>query len=122
MSEAMGAVLESEAMAAVTEEHARELWVSLASLLRSYTAAHGLNRREQATVELSETRILVRCGERWLRLERNLESDVDAVQGRTHAGERMLLRWSDEGELKTETGSKVPMDLQAEEWSRELVA
>ena len=29
-----------------------ELWVSLASLLRSYTAAHGLNGNRQATVEL----------------------------------------------------------------------
>ena len=31
---------------------ASELWVSLASLLRSYTAAHGLNGNRQATVEL----------------------------------------------------------------------
>jgi len=36
-----------------------ELWVSLASLLRSYTAAHGLNGNRQATVELGEQRILV---------------------------------------------------------------
>ena len=33
-----------------------ELWVSLASLLRSYTAAHGLNGNRQATVELGEER------------------------------------------------------------------
>ena len=37
-----------------------ELWVSLASLLRSYTAAHGLNGDRQATVELGEERITVR--------------------------------------------------------------
>ena len=35
-----------------------ELWVSLASLLRSYTAAHGLNRKQQATVELGEDDIV----------------------------------------------------------------
>ncbi len=34
-----------------------EFWVSLASLLRSYTAAHGLNGNRQATVELGEERI-----------------------------------------------------------------
>ena len=39
-----------------------ELWVSLASLLRSYTAAHGLNGDRQATVELGEERITVRHG------------------------------------------------------------
>ena len=47
-----------------------EFWVSLASLLRSYTAAHGLNGNRQATVELGETRIVVRHGARWLDLER----------------------------------------------------
>ncbi|MGB6691666.1 MAG: hypothetical protein WBE76_27830 [Terracidiphilus sp.] len=48
-----------------------ELWVSLASLLRSYTAAHGLNGNRQATVELGEERILVRHGGQWLDLERD---------------------------------------------------
>ena len=46
-----------------------ELWVSLASLLRSYTAAHGLNGNRQATVELGEEQIMVRHGETWLDLE-----------------------------------------------------
>ena len=48
-----------------------ELWVSLASLLRSYTAAHGLNGNRQATVELGEERITVRHGDAWLDLERS---------------------------------------------------
>ena len=47
-----------------------ELWVSLASLLRSYTAAHGLNGNRQATVELGEERITVRHGDAWLELNR----------------------------------------------------
>jgi hypothetical protein len=47
-----------------------ELWVSLASLLRSYTAAHGLNGKLQATVELGEDKILVRHGDSWLDLTR----------------------------------------------------
>ncbi len=48
-----------------------ELWVSLASLLRSYTAAHGLNGNRQATVELGENRITVRHGNGWLDLVRD---------------------------------------------------
>ncbi len=48
-----------------------ELWVSLASLLRSYTAAHGLNGDRQATVELGEERITVRHADKWLNLERS---------------------------------------------------
>ena len=48
-----------------------ELWVSLASLLRSYTAVHGLNGDRQATVELGEEKITVRHGDAWLDLKRN---------------------------------------------------
>ena len=48
-----------------------ELWVSLASLLRSYTAAHGLNGDRQATIELGEEHITVRQGNAWLDLRRN---------------------------------------------------
>ncbi len=45
-----------------------ELWTSLASLLRSYTSAHGLHTGRQASVEVSAGAILVRVGERSLRL------------------------------------------------------
>jgi hypothetical protein len=48
-----------------------ELWVSLASVLRSYTAVHGLNGNRQATVELGEQQITVRHAEAWLDLKRN---------------------------------------------------
>ena len=102
----------------IVEKHARELWVSLASLLRSYTAAHGLNGTTQATVELSDDLIRVRCGQRWLSLARR----DGVIEGRTHAGVRFHLRWSEAGDLLTETGEGLPMDLQAEQWSRELVA
>jgi hypothetical protein len=43
-----------------------ELWVSLASLLRSYTAVHGLNGKRQATVELSEEEMDM-AAEAWAR-------------------------------------------------------
>jgi hypothetical protein len=100
-----------------------ELWVSLASLLRSYTAAHGLNRRQQATVELGDDRILVRAGERWLRLDR---AQADIIWARDDA-RRGLMRFTVEGRLFTHVGevefedNEEEMDMQAETWARELM-
>jgi hypothetical protein len=45
---------------------ARELWASFISLIRSYTAAHGLNGIRQAVLEVSDDSLLVRAGERLL--------------------------------------------------------
>jgi hypothetical protein len=45
---------------------ARELWTSFVSLLRSYTAAHGLNGTRQAVLEVSDDHLLVRAGDRLL--------------------------------------------------------
>ena len=45
---------------------ARELWSSFVSLIRSYTAAHGLNGSRQAVLEVSADHLLVRAGERLL--------------------------------------------------------
>ena len=93
-----------------------ELWVSLASLLRSYTAAHGLNKSLQATVELGEKRITLRRGDAWLDLERS--------------GARIEWRREDgrSGEIElTETGclrsgdTEEEMDMAAEAWARELM-
>jgi hypothetical protein len=47
----------------------RELWASFVSLLRSYTAAHGLNGTRQAVLEVSENSLLVRAGERLLTVQ-----------------------------------------------------
>src|SRR5258707_11663265 len=44
----------------------RELWTSFASLIRSYGAAHGLNSRHQAIVEVGINQIMLRVGSRWL--------------------------------------------------------
>ncbi len=100
-----------------------ELWVSFASLLRSYTAAHGLNRKQQATVELGEDVILVRAGERWIRLVRG---QADVVWTRED-GRRGLMRFTLEGRLATHVGDihnedrEEEMDIQAEAWARELM-
>ncbi|SEC56970.1 transcriptional regulator [Terriglobus roseus] len=50
----------------ITEQLHRELWTSWASLLRSYAAVHSLGREQHAVVEVSEDRILVRYGLRWM--------------------------------------------------------
>jgi hypothetical protein len=52
---------------------ARELWCSFVSLLRSYTAAHGLNGSRQAVLEVSDDRLLVRAGERLLTVQYDAE-------------------------------------------------
>jgi hypothetical protein len=44
-----------------------ELWISWASLLRSYAAAHGLNRNNFAVIEFGEDQIILRFGSRWTR-------------------------------------------------------
>lgn len=94
-----------------------ELWVSFASLLRSYTAAHGLNRKQQATVELGEDHIIVRAGDRRLQLDRT-ESEV--VWTRENAT-RGTMHFTVDGRLQNASGAEEEMDMQAEAWARELM-
>ena len=94
----------------------RELWVSLASLLRSYTAVHGLNGKRQATVELGEERITVRCGESWLDLQR----DGAKVNWQREDGRTGILEFTEAGLLRGDTDEE-EMDMAAERWARELM-
>lgn len=100
-----------------------ELWVSLASLLRSYTAAHGLNRKQQATVELGEKTITVRAGDHWLNLNRH----QDEIIWTREDSSKGLMRFTMEGKLEIHVGDEQhhvkeeEMDLQAEAWARELM-
>lgn len=93
-----------------------ELWVSLASLLRSYTAAHGLNGKQQATVELGEQQIMVRQGDKWLELER----DGAAMTWRREDGREGRMELMETGRLKTEDREE-EMDLMANDWAQELM-
>ncbi len=93
-----------------------ELWVSLASLLRSYTAAHGLNGDRQATVELGEARITVRHADRWLDMERTGRQ----VNWKRDNGSSGLLELTEAGRLKSSQGEE-EMDMAAEAWARELM-
>ena len=119
-----------------------ELWVSLASLLRSYTAAHGLNGNRQATVELGEERITVRHGNAWLDLERRgatihwqREDGRTGVLELTEAGclrdprspSRDAIPGPKAGDPSTNSGQALghpieeEMDMAAEAWARELM-
>ena len=100
----------------VLEELWRELWVSLASLLRSYTAAHGLNRKQQAAVEWGEEWIVVRYGEEWLDLRRR-GATVSWKREDGHSGVQEL---TETGRLRSAEGEE-EMDLAAEAWARELM-
>jgi len=93
-----------------------ELWVSLASLLRSYTAAHGLNGNRQATVELGEERITVRHGDAWLDLERS-ESHL---RWKREDGRMGTMELTESGCLRNDEGEE-EMDMVAEAWARELM-
>lgn len=94
----------------------QELWVSLASLLRAYTAAHGLNGNRQATVELSEDRILVRHGDDCLDLERRGATII----WKREDGNLLILEFTEAGKLRSGEDEE-EMDLAAEEWARELM-
>ena len=93
-----------------------ELWVSLASLLRSYTAVHGLNGDRQATVELGEEQITVRHAEAWLDLKRSGAQ----VMWKRDDGRNGMLELTENGRLRNAAGEE-EMDMAAEAWARELM-
>jgi len=93
-----------------------ELWVSLASLLRSYTAAHGLSGDRQAAFDVSEERIVARCGDRWLDVRRS----GTAVNWLRDDGRAGKLEFSADGRLCGPEGEE-EMDMAAEAWARELM-
>jgi hypothetical protein len=94
----------------------RELWVSLDSLLRSYTAVHGLSSSKQATVESDGKRILVRFGTKWLELRR----EGSQVSWQREDGRSGDLELTEAGRLLGSSG-EVEMDMAAEAWARELM-
>lgn len=94
-----------------------ELWVSLASLLRSYSAVHGLDRDRAAEVEWDESRIFVRHGEKWLELRREGAS----VAWMRENGISGQLELTEAGRLREINAGEDEMDMAAERWARELM-
>ncbi len=98
------------------EEVWGELWVSMASLLRSYTAAHGLHKGIEATIEFDAHRIMARNGARWVHLERH----NNAVTWTSENGTSGVLELTDHGRLRSLEGEE-EMDMAAEAWAREIM-
>jgi len=93
-----------------------ELWTSLASLLRSYTALHGLHEGIEAVIESDANRITARNGPRMLHLERH----NNAVTWMRENGTSEVLELTDHGRLRGPEGEE-ELDMAAEAWARELM-
>jgi hypothetical protein len=89
-----------------------ELWTSWASLLRSYAAAHGLNSRHHAVVEVGADEITLRVGSRWLRFSHDTLEDSE--------GHSSTFNLEEDGTVKL-NGIAEEMDLAAERLAREMM-
>ena len=89
-----------------------ELWTSWASLLRSYAAAHGLNSRHHAVVEVGADEITLRVGSRWLRFTHETLQDSE--------GNQTGFSLQEDGTVKL-NGIAEEMDLAAERLAREMM-
>jgi hypothetical protein len=90
----------------------RELWISWASLLRSYAAAHGLNSNRFAVIEFGEDEIVVRVDVKWVRFTHGEMEKSD--------GSRSVFALNEDGTV-TLDGKIDEMDLAAERVTRELM-
>jgi hypothetical protein len=95
---------------------ARELWASFISLIRSYTAAHGLNGTRQAVLEVSEDHLLVRAGDRLLTVR--FDGERGSWQRESGAATEFTL---DEHGRVIVNGETEEMDMVAERLAREIM-
>jgi cell division inhibitor SulA len=93
-----------------------ELFVSLASLLRSYTAVHGLHAEREAAVEQTQDKITVIYNQKWLRLTRNHA----ILTWMRENGTTGTLELTKSGTLRGDNGEEA-LDLAAEQWARDLM-
>ncbi len=85
-------------------------------MLRSYTAAHGLHLKREAGVSLTEETIIVRHGEKSLRLVRN-----HAILTWTRENGSMgTMELTESGTLRSGAHEEA-MDMAAEQWAREIM-
>ena len=90
----------------------RELWTSWASLLRSYSAAHGLNSGRQAVVETGADEIVLRVADRWIRFTHNQMEDS--------LGNSLPFSLDEDGRARLGDTTE-EMDLAAEKLAREMM-
>jgi hypothetical protein len=101
---------------------ARELWASFVSLIRSYTAAHGLNGERQAILEVSDNSLLVRAGERIL----TVRFDGHGGNWQRETGPATEFTLDEHGRILQASGPEGPgsseeMDMVAERLAREIM-
>lgn len=96
---------------------AHELWTSFVSLIRSYTAAHGLNRTRQAVLEVSEHHLLVRAGDRLL----TVRFDGQRGSWERESGTVTGFTLDEHGRLVVDSGDPEEMDIVAERLAREIM-
>lgn len=89
-----------------------ELWTSFASQLRSYAAAHGLNSRHHAVVEVGSNEIILRVNTRWLRF-----TPTEMTEDNTHSQPFHL---NEDGTVTIGAVTE-DMDFTAERLTRELM-
>ena len=89
-----------------------ELWISWASLLRSYAAAHGLNSKRFAVIEFGEHEIVVRVDAKWARFTHEAMEASD--------GGRAVFALHEDGTVELD-GKMDEMDMAAERVTRELM-
>jgi hypothetical protein len=97
----------------IGEKVRRELWISWASMLRSYAAAHGLNSGRFAVIEFGEDLIVVRVDAKWARFT---HSGMEAS-----SGSRVSFGLNEDGTVMLD-GKMDEMDFAAERVTRELMA
>jgi hypothetical protein len=99
-----------------------EFWISLASLLRSYTALHGMSTKRQANVEQDTNRIRATCNNAWLELKR----EGATVQWQCADGQSGTMEFTEAGRLRSiglglRKLDEEEMDMTAERWARDLM-
>jgi hypothetical protein len=90
-----------------------ELWTSWASLLRSYSAAHGLTATQHAVVEISPESITLRVGSRWLRFT------ADKIEHSDSSSQIFAL--NENGTVTIDSAPEEEMDFAAERFAREML-
>ena len=99
-------------MQVLSSQLQHELWISWASLLRSYAAAHGLNSNNFAVIEFGADEIVIRFGSKWTRFTHGEQQSSD--------GSTSCFALNEDGTV-TLDGKIDEMDFAAERITRELM-
>jgi hypothetical protein len=97
----------------MTSQLHTELWTSWASVLRSYAAAHGLNAKQHAVVEVSADAIILRVGSRWM--------EFTATKQRLSDSPTVPFALLEDGTISLNGAPAEEMDMAAERLAREML-